>query len=70
MLLIKGGLGQACRFCGINGYRACDTRTNCTDSSRQCCSISKRKVVWDTSCYWNPRNGCNAGGQGQACRFA
>ena len=33
------------------------------------CAESRRRVVWDESCRWNPRNGCNAGGQGLECRF-
>ena len=68
-ILIIAGLGQICRFCGTRGYRSCGERTKCVGPSRTCCSVGKRKVVWDESCRWNPRNGCNAGGQGQECRF-
>lgn len=63
------GFGQACRFCGSKGFKPCDQKTYCTDSSRTCCNIGETRVVRDESCIWNPKVGCNAGGQGQTCRF-
>lgn len=73
-----GGKGQACRFCGFGDFVACGEHYSAQVSvgvalsdycPSACTGNSAETCYFDADCLSVGGLGCNAGGQGQACRF-